>query len=188
MDGEIVLGATALVVSIATYLHTRRQERRLRQADLLRAYTNDFYRDPAIAKVFLEIDNETYALSRDGYGTDAEMALVRLLDFLNMVGYHWKQGVLSLDDIRPTTVGYAAMRVHRNDAVQDYITFITQPERPQPSTGFVYFDALATRLGTPAHRLLRRPSRPAAAPPARAAAGRTARAAPPPARASRARS
>lgn len=102
MSSELILGGVAVAVSLATYVHGRRAERRLRQAELLRAYTNDFYCDPAVTGIFMDVDHGRFAFGDAELGTDAELALIRLLDFFNIVGHNWKQDVLRLDDIVPT--------------------------------------------------------------------------------------
>ena len=148
MDYEAIFTGIAVVVSILIYGLGRRNERRLRQADLLRAYTNDFYQDPSVTAIFMAVDYERYLLTEEDYDTEAELSLIRLLDFLNIVGHNWKRGVLDLTDIVPTTVGYAAVRVHRDPIVKKYLarTKRWDDELYNPDTGFRYFEQLAEAL------------------------------------------
>ena len=106
----------------------------------------------------MAVDHGHYAFSAGDLDTDAELSLIRLLDFFNMVGHNWKQGVLMLADIIPTTIGYAAVRVHRDAAVQSYLAQIAawDEERYRPGTGFGYFRQLATELESACTRPPRR--------------------------------
>jgi hypothetical protein len=148
MRGDLLLSALGVVVAVVTYLHSRSRERRLRRAELVRAYTGDFYGDPEVTAVFLAVDHGRYRLTDADLGTAAELALIHLLDILNIVGHNWKRGVLRLEDIVPTTIGYDAVRVYEDSAVQWYLKKVAgwDVERYCAGTGFAYFQALAKAL------------------------------------------
>lgn len=147
---QVVLAAIAVVVTLFTFAVNRVHDRRIRRAELLRNYTNDFYSDKRITDLFMDVDHSRYSIGDDEIGTDKELALIRLLDFLNILGYNWLRGVVRLRDIAPTTLGYAAVRLHADRGVVWYLTKVEgwDQERYVPGTGFGYFRELAVALAS----------------------------------------
>jgi hypothetical protein len=96
----------------------------------------------------MEVDHGKYAFSPGDYGTPKELALIRLLDFFNILGHNWQRGVVDIEDIAPTTLGYAAVRLHMNQDVTQYLRQIEvwDDERYVAGVGFGYFRELAVAL------------------------------------------
>ncbi|MBV9870346.1 MAG: hypothetical protein JO214_06960, partial [Frankiaceae bacterium] len=49
MSAQILVAAVAVIVSVGAFGSTRRRDVVVRRAELLRAYTNDFYADAAMS-------------------------------------------------------------------------------------------------------------------------------------------
>lgn len=147
-NAQAVIALLVFLLAVFTFWSTRRRDRRLKEAELLRNYTNDFYGDPRMTSVFMQVDHGTYALGPTNYGTDRELALIRLLDFLNVLGHNRRHGIVELADLAPTTLGYAAVRIYSDPVVRSYLAQITRwdQERYLAGTGFGYFRQLAEDL------------------------------------------
>jgi hypothetical protein len=144
---DAALSAAAIIVAALTYIGTKRREMRIRRAELVRAYTTEFYADPGVTALFMDID---YDRLGNGHlaGSSRELSLIRLLDYFNAMGHNWKRGVLKLDDIFPTTLAYAALRTWENEAVRKYLLQIKKwdEERYAPGSGFRYFEQFAIEI------------------------------------------
>lgn len=140
----------AVVTTCLIFVFTVWRDSRTRKAELLRNYTNDFYQDSRITELFMAVDRKDFSFEKDKIGTDAELQLIRVLDFLNILGHNWRRGVISLSDIAPTTLGYAAVQVHANEAVTTYLSLVesSDEERYRVGTAFGYFRELAAELAT----------------------------------------
>jgi hypothetical protein len=147
---QVVVAAIAVLVTLFIFAVNRVHDRRIRRAELLRNYTNDFYSDKRITDLFMDVDHSRYSIDEEEIGTEKELALIRLLDFLNILGYNWLRGVVRIRDIAPTTLGYAAVRLHSDRSVVWYMTKVEvwDQERYVPGTGFGYFRELAVALAS----------------------------------------
>ena len=145
---EQATAVTGIGVALLTYYRTRAAERRLRRAEFIRNYTNDFYLSPDITSLFMSIDYDRSVFDEELTGTDRELALIHLLDYFNALGYNWKRRVVSLDDILPTTLGYAALRVWENPSVRRYLVLIRRSDEKRylKASGFRYFEELAIEV------------------------------------------
>lgn len=103
---------------------TRTAERRLRRAELIRSYTNDFYLSRDVVELFMDIDHERFNYDSTFLGSDRELALIHLLDNFNALGHSWRRHVISLNDLLPTTLAYAALRTWENPSVRRYLSQI----------------------------------------------------------------
>lgn len=56
-------------------------------------------------------------------------------DLLNSLGHNWCRGVLKLDDIYRTTLGYAVLITYRNAAVFEYLATPTLHDEKNATTG-----------------------------------------------------
>jgi hypothetical protein len=148
MNAEAVVGLLVLVVGLITFALGWRRDRLIRQAELVRNYTNDFYGDERLTGIFMAVDHGRYAIGPSDLGTDDELALIRLLDFLNVLGHNWRRGVVGLHDIAPTTLGYAAVRVHGDPHVTWYLGQVEEWDRDRyhAGSGFGHFRELAAAL------------------------------------------
>jgi hypothetical protein len=137
-----------LLFTIAIFWATRLRDRRVRQAELLRDYTNDLYDDERMTSIFMAVDHNRYAFDSSDYGTDKELALIRLLDLLNILGHNWDRKIITLDKLIDTTLGYVIVRLSTNKRVIDYLKQIQvwDAERYTAGTGFGYFRELAVAL------------------------------------------
>jgi len=108
MSAQILVAAVAVIVSVGAFGSTRRRDVVVRRAELLRAYTNDFYADAAMSALFLDLEygRTSYELVRK---TSHETSLVRLLDLLNSVGHSARVGIIRRRDLLDTTLGYACV-------------------------------------------------------------------------------
>jgi hypothetical protein len=124
----------------------------------VRGYTNDFYSGTDLTSLFMEIDHGVFTFEDQDLNTQKALDLIHLLDFFNAVGHNWKRGIVSLDDIVPTTIGYAAVRAWNDPVVQSYLDRVHQwdLDRYQPGTGFRYFTELGRTLDQRRTRPLRR--------------------------------
>jgi hypothetical protein len=130
----------------------QRLERRLRRSELIRHSTYDFYLNPDVTALFMDIDHDRFVYDDVFLGSDRELALIHLLDYFNALGHNWKRRIVSLDDLLPTTLTYAALRTWKNADVHRYLRQIQawDEERYLQGSGFRYFEgasALCCRRG-----------------------------------------
>lgn len=120
----------------------------MRRAELIRNYTNDFYLSTHITTTFMDIDHGRFVYSDEFLGTEDELALIHLLDYFNNVGHNVRRGVVTLDDLVPTTVGYAALRTWEDPEVRKYLGQITvwDEDRYVPGSAYRYFEELAVDI------------------------------------------
>lgn len=140
------LTSATLAASLLTFLHASWRNVAIRRADLVRNYTKDLYESAGVADLFMDIDHERFSYEDGAFlGTTRELNLIHLLDLLNAVGHSVKCGVIAVEDIRSTTIGYACVRVWRNSEVQRYLAQIASwdVERDMPTPGFAYVEPLA---------------------------------------------
>ncbi|GHH62533.1 hypothetical protein [Lentzea cavernae] len=146
---DLAIKALAVLVAVITYLGSKHREMLMRRAELVRGYTNDLYSDAAVVDLFMEIDRNDI---RDVpiAGSDREVVLIRLLDQMNAMGHNWNRGVLKLEDIFPTTLAYAVLRVWKNPIVQEYLRHIKKSDEENyvPGSGFLYFEKLAAAISS----------------------------------------
>lgn len=157
---QLNVALVALLVTLLSFIVNRVHERRINQAELLRNYTNDFYSDTHIPDLFMKLDadvdedsdgeRERYAITPQDIGTDNELALIRLLDFLNILGYNWFRRVVRLSDIAPTTLGYTAVRLYANPSIVSYLERIERLDQRNylAGNGFGYYRELAVALAS----------------------------------------
>jgi len=146
---ETMLAAAAVVISLLAFVGTRRLEIRLRRADLMQSYTTEFHTSPPLRTMFLEIIYDRLAIDDTFYDTDRELALLYLLDQLNVVGYLSRSRVLRFREIVPTVLGYAAIRTWDNQVVRDYLERLRTLDHAggyAAVSGFPYYEQLAKRL------------------------------------------
>jgi hypothetical protein len=145
---ERATAVIAIIVTLLTYYRTRAAERRLRRSELIRNYTNDFYLNPDVTAIFMDIDHDRFVYDELFLGSDRELALIHLLDYFNALGHNWKRRIVSLDDLLPTTLTYAALRTWENADVRQYLRQIQawDEERYVQGSGFRYFEELAIEV------------------------------------------
>ncbi|MFV8320319.1 hypothetical protein [Mycobacterium sp. 23] len=150
MNPQAIVGIFAIAVTLSLFVLNIRRDKKIKKADLLRNYTNDFYDDKRITALFMAVDSKSFSFTSDQMGTDDELNLVRVLDFLNILGHNWREGVISLGDIAPTTLGYAAVQIHADDNVTQYLQDVekSDEERYRAGNAFGYFRELAVALAT----------------------------------------
>jgi len=76
----MVLLLLAFAEKVGQIRLTRTAERRLRRAELIRSYTNDFYLSRDVVELFMDIDHERFNYDSTFLGSDRELALIHLLD------------------------------------------------------------------------------------------------------------
>ncbi|MGE0298305.1 hypothetical protein [Pseudonocardia sp.] len=148
-EWEAIVGSLAVVVTVLLFLATRARDLRLKRADLLRSYTADLYASAETADLFMDIDHERFTYDDATFlGTSRELALIKLLDYFNAVGYYWRRRVLLIEDILPTTIAYALLRTWEDPSVRRYLQQIKKwdEERFIAEAGFQYFEELAIVL------------------------------------------
>jgi hypothetical protein len=120
----------------------------MKRTELVRSYTQDLYSDPTVSALFMDIDHDRFEYGDDFLGSDRELALIKMLDYMNSVGHSWNRRVLSLRDIMPTTVAYVTLRIWNNDDVRRYLKDIRRwdEERFAVGYGFRYFEILAITI------------------------------------------
>ncbi|TFV62002.1 UNVERIFIED_ORG: hypothetical protein E4P37_18165 [Bacillus sp. AZ43] len=150
MSAEAVVGLVLLAVGLLVFAWHVRRTHLLGQADLLRTYTDDFFSDQRLTGLLMDVDRGRFVFSEKDLGNQKELALVRLLDLLNLLGHAWHRGAVDLRDIAPTTLGYATVRLHANRHVTWYLAQVEgwNTERYSPGSGFGYFRELAAALAT----------------------------------------
>jgi hypothetical protein len=143
-----LIAALAVVITALSYLASRSREMRMKRTDLVRSYTQDLYSEPELGAIFMDIDHDRLVYGADFLGSPKELALIKMLDYMNSVGHSWRQRVLSLRDIMPTTIAYAILRTWENGAVREYLRQIRawDEERFASGYGFRYFKDLAITI------------------------------------------
>jgi hypothetical protein len=140
----------AIGVALLTYYRTRAAERRVRRAELVRNYTNDFYLNRDVTALFMDIDHERFVYDDGILGSDRELTLIHLLDYFNVLGHNWKRRIISLDDMLPTTLAYAALRAWENPGIRQYLVQIRIWDEERylgaSGSGFRYFEELAIEV------------------------------------------
>jgi hypothetical protein len=152
---NIIIGAS-VVVSVMIYRHTREEDRKLQKAAYVRDYTLAFFQHPELEETFFDIDHDKFTYSDDIIGKEKERRLLRLLDFFNSLGYSWDQGVIDVEDIDKTTLGYAVWRVHRDEQVGAFLKHIVEhdvkdlriAEDADNPLAFQYFTKVGKKLNT----------------------------------------
>ncbi|WP_324651668.1 hypothetical protein [Georgenia sp. H159] len=160
IDWESVGGAAtalALLVALVTYVTTARREKSIRRAELVRAYTADFYSDERVVKLFMDLDYERFEFPKvndQWLGTIGEATLVRMLDLFNSIGHNYARKVLTIEDIHGTTLGYAILRAHGSLEVRKYLEHVRAWDGENLGTGvpFQYFQQLGNDLLTRSRR------------------------------------
>lgn len=118
-----LLTVLIIVVTLCIYWRFRSIERTMQKASFIRNYTMLFY-EPDVASMFFAIDYGRLVLDKSLLGTDFEMRLVKLLDIFNSVGFNYAKGIIELNDIDETTLGYAIVRTYSNSEVQKYLKHV----------------------------------------------------------------
>jgi hypothetical protein len=150
-DLQGTAAVATLVAGLITYVRTSRREKSIRQADLVRAYTSEFYSDEALITLFTDIDYSRFSFTADEdtwLGQKPEQTVVRLLDLFNSVGHNWHRKVLALEDIHGTTLGYAILRAYNDAEMQRYVAYVDRWDADHLGTGvaFEYFRRIAVAL------------------------------------------
>jgi hypothetical protein len=150
----MVLLLLAFAEKVGQIRLTRTAERRRRRAELIRSYTNDFHLSRDVVELFMDIDHERFNYDSTFLGSDRELALIHLLDNFNALGHSWRRHVISLNDLLPTTLAYAALRTWENPSVRRYLSQIQiwDENRYWPGLGFRYFEDLAVEIRFLCHR------------------------------------
>ncbi|MFI2709087.1 hypothetical protein ACH495_03000 [Micromonospora sp. NPDC018662] len=142
--------SAAVVVAAGTYILTSRRSRALDRATLVRQYSNDFVHDSEALRLFIEIDYGRFRFdpaTTAWLGGAPEIRLIRLLDLFNSLGHGWKRGLIGIDDIHGTTLGYAILRAHQDAYVRTYITYVDNHDiNSGTGAAFEFFRLLAVQL------------------------------------------
>lgn len=157
---ESLATATAVVLALVTFLFSSRRDKAIRRADLVRAYTSDFYADEKVVELFSDLDYDRFRFTPTDQwlGTSAESTLVRMLDIFNSLGHNARRGVINVSDIHGTTIGYAVLRAYDSPDVTRYLEYVRQWDHEHLGTGvpFQFFQELAIDLRAVSARTRRR--------------------------------
>lgn len=118
----------------------------LRKVEFIRGYTNDFYAAPELPRLVFDIDYGRFSFGEADLGSDVEISLDRLLDFLNTVGLAIHEGLVSERDLQQTTIGYAARIVWEEPGIRWYLRHIEDADLQTGKIAFSYFRELGGRL------------------------------------------
>lgn len=151
VSAEIAGAFVALIALLWGVLVTTlgwRTSFRLRRADFIRAYTNDFYASESMKALFLDIEHGRFGFSREDDGTARELELAELLDYFNTIGMSLQQGLLKRKDLRRTTIGYAALVTWRDPCVVAFLqrTDASDAAKRAGVRAFWYFRQMGERL------------------------------------------
>ncbi|GAB3055741.1 hypothetical protein GCM10027053_15910 [Intrasporangium mesophilum] len=156
---ESLATASAVALALVTFIFSNRRDKAIRRADLVRAYTSDFYADQNVVKLFSDLDYDRFRFDAtdEWLGTGAESTLVRMLDIFNSLGHNARHGVIGLSDIHGTTIGYAVLRAYDSAEVVRYLEYVRQWDHEHLGTGvpFQFFQELAMELRTVSARTRR---------------------------------
>lgn len=146
-----LVALVALLWGVAVTSMGWRTDFRLRRADFIRAYTNDFYASSRMRALFLEIEHGRFAFSEEDDGTARELELAELLDYFNTIGMSVQQGLLKRKDLRRTTIGYAALITWREPSVIAFLerTDASDAAKAAGVRAFWYFRQMGARLDDP---------------------------------------
>lgn len=151
MDLSDGLALLAVLVAVATYVGTSRRERAIRRAELIQAYTTEFYQSEDLYRLFADLDYDRFVFSQDRthwLGSDPERAVVHMLDLFNSLGLNWYRRVIATKDIQGTTLGYAMLRARDSSEMRKYLEFVQGHDQDHLGTGvpFEFFQRLAGEL------------------------------------------
>jgi hypothetical protein len=142
------IGLGTLIWGVFAARRTWTNDIAVRRAEYIRGYTKDFYEAQALPMLFLEMDHGRFRFGREVLGTSVETDLAHLLDFFNIVGMAVEQKIVDLEDLRRTTIGYAALVAWRDEGVQAFLKVVDDDDAAQeiPMHAFGYFRQLGQRL------------------------------------------
>jgi hypothetical protein len=148
---EATVAAIAILIGIATYIHTSIRERAYRRAEMVRAYSAELSSAPELVDLFTQIDYNRFRFVADEetwLGNAPEQNMVRLLDVYNSVGHNWQRKVIALADIHGTTLGYGILRAYQSQQVQSYLSYVDKWDYDHLGTGVAFdnFRQLAVAL------------------------------------------
>lgn len=144
-----LLTIVTILLTLLVYWHARRTERRLQKAVFVRDYLAQFLEHPQLADTFFEIDYHKFEFKEKILGTNKELRISQLLDVLNSLGFSYTNGIIELDDIDETTLGYAIATVYKNDEIQKYLHHVDRHSVQNMGLNiiaFAHFRKLAQRL------------------------------------------
>lgn len=151
MTADAVAAAIALVTFV-WYVYSGRRgwanDVTLRRAEFVRSYTSDFYSANSLAELFFDIDHGRFSFDKSDLGTQSEARLTELLDFFNTVGMSADRGIVSLDDLKGTTIGYATMVTWSDEGVQWFLRHVdgTDEAKRLDTLAFGYFRKVGVAL------------------------------------------
>ena len=143
-----ILTIVTIIVALLTYYFSRRAQSKLEKAIFVRDYTNRFHKDKGIASIFLDIDYNRFTFDKEMLGTEKELRLINLLDMLNSLSFNNANGIIDIEDIYETTLGYAIVRVYLNPEVQKYLKHVDEHSTniKMKVTAFGHFRRLGDKL------------------------------------------
>jgi hypothetical protein len=148
---DVFIAATAVAVALMTYVMTAKRDRDLRRSELVKSFTVDFYASNNVVQLFTDIDYNRFEFSPDEeswLGHQPEQTVVRMLDVFNSIGLSWRRGIVTLDDIHGTTLGYAIQRSVQCPGMRDYLTYVHNHDQSHLGTGvpFEFFQEIGLEL------------------------------------------
>jgi hypothetical protein len=90
-----------------------------------------------------------------------EITVARMLDMFNSLGHDWSRGLIKLDDIQGTTLGYAIVRAYNDPYIRKYIAHVDGHDSEHVGTdaAFGFVRPLAMRLHEKSSRTAERSGR-----------------------------
>lgn len=148
---DAVIAAVAVIIGLATYVRSTARDKAIRRAELVRAYTSEFYQGSNVVDLFVSIDYNEFQFVNDTttwLSKQPERTVVQMLDLFNSMGHNCDRGVLQVEDVHGTTLGYAAVRAYHCPGIQEYLQYVKQWDADHLGTGvpFLHFQTLAIAL------------------------------------------
>ena len=160
---ESVTVSAAVVAAAATHFYTSRHARALDRATLVRTYSAEFATDREVIKLFADIDHERFQFDPEmalWLREQPEITVARMLDMFNSLGHDWSRGLIKLEDIRGTTLGYAIVRAYKDPHIRKYIAYLDGHDFEPVGATFAFFRRLAVQLDQRSPQIPREAARP----------------------------
>lgn len=154
---NVTVGA-AVVVAAVMRIVTSRRARALDRATLMRTHSAAFATDREVVRLFVDVDHERFRFDRamaSWLGEQPEITVVRMLDLFNSLGRNWSRGLIKLDDIQGTTLGYAIVRAYNDPYIRKYIAYVDghHSEHVGNDAAFEFLRRLAVQLDEKSSRM-----------------------------------
>lgn len=127
--GAAAVTSLGVLAALGANVRTLRQNNRLKRAEWFLNTTLQFHKDNRLVEIFDAIQYGRFSFNSDqGPGSDlgskAERELVYWLDFLNAIGDAVAEELLTVQDLKSGTLGYAIEMTLGNQSIEKYLLHV----------------------------------------------------------------